>query len=116
MAEVAEIVALEMSKYLTKDASMAGVRKKINRSRAWVQHSQVKPDKVPGFCSECADEHAFSFVGPSARIEADYPGVNVAVTAGLAYYPTCGRAVRPGVGGRGREAPPTRLPDHRSFS
>ena len=101
MAEVAEIVALEMSKYLTKEASMAGVRKKINRSRAWVQHCQVKPDKVPVFCSEFAYEHAFSFVGPSARIEADYPGVNVAVTAGLASYPTCGRAVRPGVGGRG---------------
>ena len=107
MGDVAEIVSLEMSKYLTKEASMADVRKKINRSRAWGQHCQVKPDKVPVFCSECADEHAFSFVGPSARIEADYPGVNVAVTAGSAYYPTCGRAVRPGVGGRGREAPPT---------
>ena len=44
MVELAEIVALEMSKYLTKEASMAGVRKKINRSRAWVQHCQVKPD------------------------------------------------------------------------
>ena len=47
MAEVAEIVALEMSKYLTKEASMAGVRKKINRPRAWVQHCQVKPDPEP---------------------------------------------------------------------
>ena len=35
MAELAEIVALEMSKYLTKEASMADVRKKINGSRAW---------------------------------------------------------------------------------
>ena len=113
---MAEIVALEMSKYLTKEASMAGVRKKINRSRAWGQHCQIKPDKVTVFCSECADEHTFSFVGPSARIEADYPGVNVAVTAGLAYYPTCGRQyVRVWEDG-GREAPPTRLPDHRSFS
>ena len=46
---MAEIVALEMSKYLTKEASMAGVRKKINRSKVWVQHSQVKPDKG-GYC------------------------------------------------------------------
>jgi len=94
VAEVAEIVALEMSKYLTKEASMAGVRKRMNRSRAWGKRCQVKPDKVPVFCSECADEHAFRFVGPSARIEVDYPGVNVAATAGVAYYPAGGKPCR----------------------
>jgi hypothetical protein len=93
-AAVAEIVALEMSKYLTKEASMAGVRKRMNRSRAWGKRCQVKPDKVPVFCSECADEHAFRFVGPSARIEVDYPGVNVATTAGVAYYPAGGKPCR----------------------
>jgi len=90
-AAVAEIVALEMSKYLTKEASMAGVRKRMNRSRAWGKRCQVKPDKVPVFCSECADEHAFRFVGSSARIEVDYPGVNLAATAGVAYYPAGGK-------------------------
>ncbi len=45
MAELAEIVALNMSKYLTKEATLADVRKKINRSRALVQHCRVKPDK-----------------------------------------------------------------------
>ena len=88
---VAEIVALEMSKYLTKEASMAGVRKRMNRSRAWGKRCQVKPDNVPVFCSECADEHAFRFVGSSARIEVDYPGVNLAATAGVAYYPAGGK-------------------------
>jgi len=90
-AAVAEIVALEMSKYLTKEASMAGVRKRMNRSRAWGKRCQVKPDTAPVFCSECADEHAVLFVGPSARIEVDYPGVNVAATAGVAYYPVGGK-------------------------
>jgi len=89
-AAVAEIVALEMSKYLTKEASMAGVRKRMNRSRAWSKRCQVKPAKMPAYCAECADEHAFGFVGPSSRIELEYPGVNIAATAGLAYYPTRG--------------------------
>jgi len=91
VARVAEIVALEMSKYLTKEASMAGVRKRMNRSRVWGKRCQVKPDKVAVLCSECGDEHAFRFVGHSARIEADYPGVNLAATTGLAYYPVGGK-------------------------
>jgi len=89
-AAVAEIVAMEMSKYLTKEASMAGVRKRMNRSRAWGKRCQVKPEKMPAPCSECADEHAFSFVGPSDRIGLEYPSVRTAATAGLAYYPTRG--------------------------
>jgi len=91
VAQVAEIVALEMSKYLTKEASMVGVRKRMNRSRAWGKRCQVKPDKAPVFCSECADEHAFRFVGPSARLEATYPGLNLAAGARLAYYPAGGK-------------------------
>ena len=89
-AAVAEVVALEMSKYLTKEASMAGVRKRMNRSRAWGDRCQFKPEKKAVPCSECADEHAFSFVGPSNRIELEYPSVRIAATAGLAYYPTRG--------------------------
>ena len=90
-AAVAEIVALEMSKYLTKEASMAGVRKRMNRTKAWGKRCQVKPDKVPVFCSECADEHAFRFVGTSVRLEVDYPGLKLAVIAGVAYYPAGGK-------------------------
>jgi len=94
LARVADIVALEMSKYLTKEASMAGVRKRMNRSRAWGKRCQVKPDKMPVFCTGCGDEHAFRFVGPSARIEWDYPGVNLAAAAGVAYYPAGGKPGR----------------------
>jgi hypothetical protein len=91
VAAVAEIIALEMSKYLTKEASMAGVRKRMNCSRAWGKRCQVKPDKVPVFCSVCADEHAFRFVGTSARLEVAYPGLKLAVIAGVAYYPAGGK-------------------------
>jgi len=40
---LAEIVALELSKYLTKEASLEGVRKRMNRTRAWSKECQVKP-------------------------------------------------------------------------
>jgi len=87
---VAEIVALEMSKYLTKEANMEGVRKKMNRTRAWGKRCQVKLETMPVYCSECADEHAFSFVGSSSRLEMEYSGISTASAAQLAYYPTRG--------------------------
>ena len=63
----------------------------MNCSRAWGKRCQVKPDKVPVFCSVCADEHAFRFVGTSARLEVAYPGLKLAVIAGVAYYPAGGK-------------------------
>jgi len=88
---VAEIAAFEMSKYLTKEASVGGIKKKMNRSRGWAKLFQVKPETMPVFCEECGDEHAFSFVGPSDRLEMDYPGISAAATAQVAYYPHRGQ-------------------------
>jgi len=90
MADVVGIVALELSKYLTKEADMAGVRKRMNRTQAWGKRCQVKRPKAPSFCPDCADEHAFRFVGPSARLELAYPGLKVAAAARVAYYPAGG--------------------------
>jgi len=87
---VAEIAALEMSKYLTKEASIGGIKKKMNRSRGWAKLFQMKPDKMPAYCDECGDEHAFGFVGPSDRLNADYPGLPAAAGAQVAYYPRSG--------------------------
>ncbi len=87
---VAEIAALEMSKYLTKESGMEGIRKKMNRSRGWAKLFQVKPDKMPAHCDDCGDEHGFSFVGPSDRLHKDYPGLPAATAARVAYYPRSG--------------------------
>ena len=90
VADMVGIVGLEMSKYLTKEASMAGVRKRMNRTREWGQRCKVKRPKAPAMCSDCGDEHAFRFVGPSARLEVAYPGLKVAAGARVAYYPAGG--------------------------
>jgi hypothetical protein len=90
LAAVAEIAALEMSKYLTKESGMAGIRKKMNRSRQWAKLFQVKPEKMAVHCDDCGDEHGFSFVGPSDRLDKDYPGLPAAAAAQVAYYPRSG--------------------------
>ena len=90
LAAVAEIAAFEMSKYLTKESGMAGIRKKMNRSRQWAKLFQVKPDKMPVHCDDCGDEHPFTFVGPSDRLHEDYPGLPAAAGAQVAYYPRSG--------------------------
>ena len=87
---VAEIAALELSKYLTKESGMQGIRKKMNRSRGWAKLLQVKPDKMPVHCDGCGDEHGFSFVGPTDRLHKDYPGLPVGAAAKVAYYPRSG--------------------------
>ena len=68
-ADVAQAIAFEMGKYLTKEATTGGVKKKLNRSKAWAANCQTKIEKSPrSKCEECGEVHIVYWDGQEGYI------------------------------------------------
>ena len=88
-ADVANAIAFEMGKYLTKESAIGGVKRKLNRSKGWAAECHEKREKVPrSACDDCGEVHTVYWDGQEADI-ASRPGAEFiwwSVAENVAWY------------------------------